>query len=166
MKPGQPSHFQLDLNKIGHDSVVVMDAAENIYPVFVVVTTCHCPKLEVLLLKLQLGPKIVPDAVDPYVLNQMDVIVAHTLPDLQTRVLPAKQQQIFLSKGHQFMPRSTFRHIGGNESFHLDLASLVAGRRADCDFIEIIKVLFLVVHIAVGATEEIKRGTVVCNGGV
>ena len=64
------------------------------------------------------------------------------------------------------MPRSTFRHIGGNESFHLDLASLVAGGRADCDFIEIIEVLFLIVHIAVSATEEIKGSTVLRNGRV
>lgn len=108
----------------------------------------------------------VPDAVDPHILDQVDVVIAHTLPDMQTRVLPSKQQQILLGKGHQFMPRSTFRHVGGNESFHLDLASEVPGGRADCDLIEIIEVLFLVVHIAVSATEEEEGVTVVRDGRV
>ena len=118
------------------------------------------------MLQPQLGPKVVPDAVNPHILNQVDIVAAHAFPHLQTRVLPAKQQQVFLGQGHQFMPRSTFGHAGGNESFHEYLAGEVPGGRADCDLIEIIEVLFLVVHIAVSTAEEVKGGVVVREGGV
>lgn len=166
LKCGKRGQVEDDFNEIPHHGVVVVNPTEEVDPILVIVTTGHCSKLEVLVLQLDFVPKIVTNAVDPYVLNEVDVVIAHAFPGMQTRVLASKQQQILLSKSHHFMPRSTFGHVGGNESFHEDLAGEIPGGCADCDLIEIIEVLFLVVHIAVSATEEVKTGVVVCDGGV
>lgn len=153
-------------NEITHDSVVVVNATKEVDPILVIVTTGHCSKLEALVLQLQLAPKIAANAIDPYVLNKMDVVVPHSFPGLQTRFLTSNQQQILLTKYYHFMTRPTLRHDGRNESFHEDLASEIPGGCADCDLIEIIEVLFLVVHIAVSTTKEIEAIVAMCDGWI
>lgn len=69
---------KLNFDEIVQNGAIVMYSSKEVYFVVVDQAACHASKLEVGSSQLQLIPNAVLDAVDPYILDEVDVVSAPT----------------------------------------------------------------------------------------